>query len=218
MPFFLYTANRLLNKIKHIFARYTDFLKAVLTPLGAWGVFAIAAIDGSFLGMPVDLIVAGYVYQNRSRMLLYVLMAAAGSLLGSLVIYGIGYRGGITLLRKRMSPERFDKIHAGFEKHPFLGLMIPAMLPPPTPFKLFVLAAGAAEMSFVRFAGAIFAGRFLRFLIVGILTLRFGPEIVHSFGSFMGQHWQWVLAVILVGLIIWLARRRMGRPSEKPTT
>jgi membrane protein YqaA with SNARE-associated domain len=68
-----------LNTIKHFLARYTAFLWALLKPLGAWGVFAIAGLDGSLLGMPVDAVVAAYVYQKPSVFLIYVVMAAAGS-------------------------------------------------------------------------------------------------------------------------------------------
>jgi membrane protein YqaA with SNARE-associated domain len=193
-----------LNTIKHIFLRYTAFLWAVLKPLGAWGVFAIAALDGAALGLPMDPIVATYVYQNRSRFLLYVLMASAGSALGSIVIYGIGYLGGEELLRKRISPERFEKFHQAFEKHPFWSLMFPAMLPPPTPFKLFALAAAVSEMKLTHFLVAIFAGRFVRFLTLSILTLMFGPQFVHISGAIFREHWPWALAAVGVGLAIWL--------------
>src|SRR5216683_963984 len=98
------------------------------TPLGAWGVFAVAALDGAAVGLPMDLVIGGYVAQNHARLLLYVLMGAAGSAMGSLVVYGIGYAGGEEVLRKRVSPERFEKLHEGFEKHPFWSLMFPAML------------------------------------------------------------------------------------------
>jgi membrane protein YqaA with SNARE-associated domain len=145
------------------------------------------------------------VYQNRSRFLLYVLMASAGSALGSIVIYGIGYLGGEQMLRKRISPERFDKFHQAFERHPFWSLMFPAMLPPPTPFKLFALAAAVSEMKLTHFLMAIFAGRFVRFLVLAILTLMFGPQFVHIFGTVLVQHWPWVLAAVGVGLAIWLA-------------
>src|SRR6267143_5479361 len=154
---------------------------------------AFAAVDGSFMGLPLDAIFVSYVYNDRSRFVLYVLLASAGSALGSIVIYVIGYTGGEVLLRKRLSPERFQKIHASFEKHEFLALMLPAMLPPPTPFKAVVLAAAAFEMSFGRFLLAIFAGRFFRFLILGYLTLRFGPQVVEIGGGVIAHHFKWVL-------------------------
>jgi membrane protein YqaA with SNARE-associated domain len=200
-----------LNTIKHIFLRYTAFLWGLLKPLGAWGVFAIAALDGAALGLPMDPIVATYVYQNRSRFLLYVLMASAGSALGSIVIYGIGYLGGEELLRKRISPQHFEKFHRAFEKHPFWSLMFPAMLPPPTPFKLFALAAAVSEMQFTHFLLAIFAGRFVRFLMLSVLTLVFGPEFVRIFGSFFREHWAWALGAVAVGLATWLVVIRLKK-------
>ena len=202
-----------MNTVKHILTRYTGFLWALLKPLGAWGVFAMAGLDGSLLGMPVDAVVAAYVYQNPSRFLLYVVMAAAGSALGSVVIYVIGYKGGEELLRKRIPAERFAKIHSAFQKHPFWGLMFPAMLPPPTPFKLFVLAASVSEMQFSHFLLAIFAGRFLRFLLLAGLTIKFGPDIVHIMGSVFKTHWQWVLGAVLVGLAIWLVTRAVKKKA-----
>ena len=167
-----------MHTIKHIISAYGKWIWGVLAPLGVWGVFAISAVDAAFMGLPMDAIVAGYIYKDPSRYLLYVLLAASGSAVGSIVMYVIGYTGGEVLLRKRLSPERFEKIHASFDKHEFWALMFPAMLPPPTPFKAVVLAAAAFEMSFPRFMLAIFAGRFFRFLILGFLTLRFGPQVV----------------------------------------
>ena len=200
-----------LKTIKHIFSRYTAVLWAFLKPLGAWGVLLAAGLDGSLIGLPVDVIVAGYVYSDRQCFLLYVLMASVGSTLGSIVIYVIGYEGGEALLRKRMSEERFEKIHNAFDKHPFWSLMLPAMLPPPTPFKLFVLAAAVSEMRFSHFLLAIFCGRFVRFLILAGLTWKFGPQIVGVAGSLFTRHWGWVLAAVMLGLVVWLVIRSRKR-------
>lgn len=194
-------------------SRYSAFLWALLKPLGAWGVLVVAAIDGAFLGLPVDAVVAGYVYQDRSRFVLYALMASVGSALGSVVIYAIGYKGGEELLRKRIPPERFEKIHAAFNKHPFWSLMFPAMLPPPTPFKLFVLAAAVSEMGFLRFLLAIFSGRMVRFLLLGLLTIKFGPDVVHLFGTVFRQHYEWLLGAIAAGLVVWLLMRRQMKKT-----
>lgn len=172
--------------------------------MGAWGVFAIAAIDGAFLGLPMDPVVATYVYQHRSTFFLYVFMASAGSVVGCLVIYGVGYLGGETFLRKRIPAERFAKIHASFEKHPFWGLMFPAMLPPPTPFKLFVLAAAITEMSLSHFMLAIFCGRLIRFSILALLVLQFGPQIVELTAHVLKEHMAWVMAGLAGIFLIWL--------------
>ena len=206
-----------MKTIKHIISRYTAFLWAFLKPLGAWGVLVIAALDAGFVGLPVDPIVAGYVYQNRGRFLWYVLIASAGSALGSIVIYVIGYKGGEELLRKRIPPERFEKIHRAFDKHPFWSLMFPAILPPPTPFKLFVLAAAVSEMGFVRFLLAIFSGRVVRFLILGILTIKFGPEVVRLFGNLFREHLYMVMLVVATGVVGWLLGQKARRGNAAKT-
>src|SRR5437868_6995110 len=201
-----------MKTIKHIIARYTGFLWHILQPLGIWGVFAVAALDGAALGLPMDVVVGGYVAQNHGRWLLYVVMAASGSAIGSLVIYAIGYKGGEELLRKRMSKARFDKMHDAFEKHPFWSLMFPAMLPPPTPFKLFALGAAVAEMSVSHFLLAIFLGRFLRFTVLAGLVLYFGPGAVGSIRIFFSHHFHWVVLIAIAGVATWLiVRRRTSR-------
>jgi membrane protein YqaA with SNARE-associated domain len=205
-----------LNTIKHILTRYTAFLWILLKPLGAWGVFVIAGLDAAAVGLPMDVVVAGYVYQNRARFLLYVLMASAGSALGSIVLYLIGYIGGEAVLRKRISAERFDKLHRAFDQHPFWSLMVPAMLPPPTPFKLFVLAAALSEMQFSHFLLAIFSGRFVRFLVLALLTLKFGPQIVDLTEALLRHHLGWVLGAVVLGILIWLGARRPGKAQTPP--
>lgn len=200
-----------LETIKHIITRYTAFLWAILQPLGPWGVFVVAALDGAAFGLPMDVVVAGYVAKNHAGFLLYVLMAAAGSALGSLVIYAIGYKGGEELLRKRLSEARFQRLHAAFEKHPFWSLMFPAMLPPPTPFKMFALAAAVAEMSIGHFLLAIFLGRAIRFSLLGLLVLRFGPGVVHTLAVVFTHHFHWLLIAAALALAIWLLVRRKRR-------
>jgi len=204
-----------LNTLKHLLARYTLFLWALLKPLGVWGVMAIAALDGGFIGLPMDVVVAGYVYTDRSHFFWYAVLASVGSVLGSVVVYGIGYLGGENLLRKRISSERFEKLHASFDEHPFWALMFPAMLPPPTPFKLFVLAAAVFEMDFVRFTLAIFSGRMVRFLILSLLTLKFGPGVVHLVANVFHGHFYLILLVIAAGVIGWLMHRRAAKEESE---
>jgi membrane protein YqaA with SNARE-associated domain len=185
-------------------------------------VAGFAFVDSAFLGMPLDAIVGGYVYAAPRRFLLLSALAATGSALGSIVIYWIGYKSGEVLLLKRIGEERFKKIHASFERHEFLALMIPSMLPPPTPFKLFVLSAGVAEMRFSHFLGAIFAGRFLRFLLLSLLVIRFGPEIVGFVAGLVHTHARVVVAVLaaiaLLAWWLWRLRKRNGRRETGPET
>jgi membrane protein YqaA with SNARE-associated domain len=207
-----------LKTIKLILARYTKWLWGFLAPLGVWGVFVIAVIDSAFYGLPLDAVVAGYVYQDQSRFLLYVVLASAGSAVGSVVLYFIGYEGGEKLLRKRMSQQRFEQIHRSFDRHEFWALMLPAMLPPPTPFKLFVLAAAVFEMNFSHFLLAIFSGRFIRFLILSLLTMKYGRGVVTLVARLFSTHLHWTLgilgAAILVGVLLRLVLRK-NRNTKK---
>jgi membrane protein YqaA with SNARE-associated domain len=196
-----------LKTIGHILARYTAWILHLLGPLGIFGVFVIAFADSALLGMPVDAAVAFYVYQDHRRLLFYVGLASLGSALGSIPLYIIGYLGGEKVLRKRISEERFLRIHRSFEQHEFWALMFPGMLPPPMPFKIFVLGAAVFEMRFRDFLAAIFAGRFIRFLVLSLLTLWFGPQIVGLAGTVFRQHFYWGLAVVAVGILIWLLLR-----------
>jgi membrane protein YqaA with SNARE-associated domain len=209
-----------LKTIGHILARYTAWMLGAMKLLGIWGVLVIAFADSALLGMPVDFIVATYVYQDRRRLLLYVAMAALGSALGSIPLYIIGYIGGETVLRKRISEERFLKIHRSFERHEFWALMFPGMLPPPLPFKIFVLSAAVFEMRFRDFLVAVFLGRFVRFGVLSILVLYFGPQIVELFGGMFRRHWILILILMLgaimaglcVGAVLWL--RAKARDAE----
>jgi membrane protein DedA with SNARE-associated domain len=142
------------------------------------------------------------------------LLAASGSALGSLVIYAIGYAGGEELLRKRVSAERFEKLHNSFEKHPFWSLMFPAMLPPPTPFKAFVLAAAVAEMSISHFVIAIFLGRMVRFVILAVLVMQFGPGAIHVIRVFFSHHFHWLLLIAAAIIVVWLVVRKKRRARK----
>ena len=202
-----------MKTIAHILARYTAWIWGLLAPLGMWGVFVIAFADSALLGMPVDAVVAAYVYRDHSQFLLYVILASAGSALGSIPLYILGYLGGEKVLRKRISEERFQRIHLSFERHEFWALMFPGMLPPPMPFKVFVLGASVFEMRFSHFLIAIFAGRFVRFLTLSMLVLWFGPRVAALVGSLFRQHFLWLLAALAGALFLWLLLRR--RRKEK---
>jgi membrane protein YqaA with SNARE-associated domain len=205
-----------LEILKHLLARYGEFVWAMLKPLGSWAVFAIAAIDSAFFGFPLDPVVASYVYQDRPRFLLYAVMASAGSAAGCIILYLIGYKGGEVLLEKRISRTRFNKIRNAFDRHEFWALMFPSMMPPPFPFKVFVLAASVFEMNFWHFLLAIFVGRLVRFLILSLLVLKFGPQIVALTSAAVAKRWpELVLAVLVIGgLFAWFWRRARRESSD----
>jgi membrane protein YqaA with SNARE-associated domain len=202
-----------LKTLGHILKSYTAWIWRILGPLGIWGVFVIAFADSALLGMPVDAVVAAYVYNDRPRFLLYVILASLGSAVGSIPLYLLGYAGGEAVLRKRISEERFQKIHDSFERHEFWALMFPGMLPPPMPFKIFVLGAAVFEMRFAHFLAAIFAGRFVRFFVLSLLTLWLGPHVAQLAGELFRRHFLLVLLAVAVGALTWWWLRLRGHLS-----
>jgi uncharacterized membrane protein YdjX (TVP38/TMEM64 family) len=93
--------------------------------------------------------------------------------------------------------------------------MFPGMLPPPMPFKIFVLGAAVFEMRFRDFLAAVFAGRFVRFLTLALLTLWFGPQIVGLMGKLVRQHFSWLLGAVAGGVLVWLVMRRSKRRKAR---
>jgi membrane protein YqaA with SNARE-associated domain len=206
-----------LDWIKHAIAKYTGFIQAVLVPLGSFGVFAIAFVDSAAFGIPLDPVVVGWVYAHPQKWWLYALMASSGSALGSSFLWWVGIRGGEPLLEKRFGKVRMEQMRDRFEKQEFVALAGASMLPPPTPFKLFVLAAGVFDMRLKNFLAAVFVGRMVRFTIVSFLTIRFGPQIVQVTRNLLLQHLRQtggVIAALLVlaGLLWYLHRSRKRAP------
>jgi membrane protein YqaA with SNARE-associated domain len=165
--------------LKHFFLRIVAFWKLVLMPalakLGFWGAGAIALLDSSSIPVPMDAYLAIAIWNDKSRFLLYIFLAAAGSAVGGLLPYALGRAGGELFLLKRINRERFEAMRSRFERQEFLAVMIPSMLPPPAPWKLFVFASGVFEMRVTLFLGAVFVGRLLRWLILALLVLQLGP-------------------------------------------
>jgi membrane protein YqaA with SNARE-associated domain len=153
-------------------------LLSVLKPLGFWGVGALAAIDSSTLAIPMDIVVAGYVWADRKHFWLYAVMVGLGSAIGALVPFFVGRAGGELFLLRHVDRAKYEQLRTRFERQEFFAVMIPAALPPPTPFKLFAFGAGVFEMRWLPYMAAVFCGRTLHYLILGILTVRFGPQIV----------------------------------------
>jgi len=179
---------------------------AFLRTLGGWGVLALAAIDSAAIPIPLDALVAGYVFSNPGRAWLYAIAGAVGSALGSLIPYYLGRAGGELFLLKRIDEAKLQRIRDRFERQEFLALMVPATLPPPTPFKLFVFSAGVFEMRLPWFLAAIVAGRLVRFSVLSVLTVIFGPSIVTQIKNLVRNHPSLAVAigigVMVLGYIV----------------
>jgi membrane protein YqaA with SNARE-associated domain len=202
------------KRLVELSTKYRVLLLGFLKPLGFWGVGAVAVLDSSSIPVPMDLIVAGYAWSDPHRFYLYVLMAGIGSAIGGLVPYWLGRAGGEIFLMKRIDRARYEKMRDRFERQEFLALMIPSMMPPPTPWKVFVFAAGVFEMKVVSFMLAVLAGRIVRFTVVSLLTIRYGPQIVHDLTILMQQHMLAMLValgVVLIVLAVLALRKGMSK-------
>jgi membrane protein YqaA with SNARE-associated domain len=203
-----------LKRLAALSVKYRALLLGFLKPLGFWGVGAVAVLDSSSIPVPMDLIVAGYAWSDAHRFYLYLLMASIGSAIGGLVPYWIGRAGGEIFLMKRIDRVRYEKMRDKFERQEFLALLIPSMMPPPTPWKLFVFAAGVFEMRVVSFMLAVFAGRAVRFTVVSLLTIRYGPQIVHEVAEMTHRHMLAMLiglGVVLGALAVVAVRKGLGK-------
>jgi membrane protein YqaA with SNARE-associated domain len=211
---------RILKKILHLFLKYKVWLLAILKPLGFWGVGGLGLVDAAAIPVPMDLFIAGYVWADKRHFYLYVIMAAAGSAVGGLVFFLLGRAGGELFLMKRIDRTRYEQLRDRFEKQEFLAMTIPSILPPPTPWKLFVIAAGVFEMKMMPFMLSVFVGRVIRYTITAILTITYGPEIVNIVERLATRHRVALSAgviAVLALLVYWLWRtvwKRRGKKDE----
>jgi membrane protein YqaA with SNARE-associated domain len=188
----------------------------VAVSLGGPGLFVIAFLDSSFLSLPQinDILVVLMVTRHKAWMPYYAAMATLGSIGGCSVIYSLARKGGEAFLRRRLKQAHVNRALALYRKHGLMALMIPALLPPPAPFKLFVLAAGLADVRPVSFVLAIAIARGLRYLLLGTLAVYYGDaalELMRTQGR--------TVLLGLVGLLVvmalawWLWTRREGKDA-----
>jgi membrane protein YqaA with SNARE-associated domain len=145
-------------------------------------------------------------------------MAAAGSAIGSSIVYVIGKSGGEAVLHKRMSAERIARMRQRFEEREFVTLMFASVLPPPAPFKLFLISAAAFQMGFARYLLSIFLGRIIRFTVLAVLVIRFGPQVAGWLSSALRNHLLLTLIVFCAGVAaLWwvLAWRKRKKANSR---
>jgi membrane protein YqaA with SNARE-associated domain len=198
--------------MKHVIA----WAQAFALSIGGLGLFFVAFIDASVLSLPEvnDILIVYMTMKSPSFLLYYVAMATAGSVGGSLVVYYIGKKGGEALLRRQFARDKVDRMHARFRRFGMATVVVPAMLPPPVPLKLFVLGAGAAGMSAGTFAAAVGIGRGLRYLVEGVLAYYYGAaalDYIRRNGPEVGL---WAGALAAVGLVLYYWRRHRRDAAE----
>lgn len=182
--------------------------------LGGVGLFIIALLDSSFLSFPQinDLLIIVLSTKYPERMPYYAAMTTIGSLIGCFLLYGVARRGGEVFLRKRLKGRYVDRAITLYQRHGLLAVVVPALLPPPVPFKVFVLLAGAAAVSPIRFAIAVGIGRGIRYFGQGYLAVLYGEqaaEFMRAHGTAIGIGLA-VTALAIGAAVFFLRRRRHG--------
>ncbi len=200
MPF----AKRLVAKLGQFLGLY-----------GGWGLFAASFLDSSFLSLPLvnDLLLIHLASRSPARALLYAFACALGSVLGASMVYGLA-RGGRSLLRRSPPAEAPPRIRQWLDRNAFLALVVASVLPPPVPFKMFLLAAGALRVDFWKFASGLMLGRSLRFVAVALIGASFGAQAE----AYLRERLGWT-SLVVAALAVALAlsyRAVMSRFSDSP--
>jgi len=193
--------------------RLLSRVQSLALALGAPGLLLVTFLDSSFLSLPeaTDLLLIWMVVQHKTLMPLYAGTAVVGSVAGSLVLYYIGRKGGDALVRSRFNSTSVDRALGTIQRWGVLAVLIPCLLPPPAPFKIFILLAGAAGISVSRFVLAIAVGRTLRYFAEGFLAVRYGDraiEYVHANGRTASLALVGVICAGLGGYFLWTKARR----------
>ena len=185
--------------------------------MGGPGLFTVAFLDSSFISLPQinDILVVLLVTQHKAWMPYFVTMATLGSVVGCYVIYYLAEKGGEAFLRRRLRPGSTERALALYRRHGLMALMVPALLPPPSPFKLFVLMAGVAGVRPVPFVTAIAVARGVRYVGLGILAIYYGDaalELMRTRGRDVALG---MVALILVAAVsVWLWQRYNSQTRE----
>jgi membrane protein YqaA with SNARE-associated domain len=187
------------------------WLTAIVASAGGLGLFLIAFLDSSVLTFPVinDLLLINLSIRYPARMPYYAAMATLGSVAGCLFLYYLARKGGEAMFHKHAGP-RAQHIHAWINRNGFVSILVTALLPPPTPFKIFVIAAGALEMPVQTFVLGLLVARGFRFFGEGILAVKYGDRA----SQFLLTHKLEVAGITLGAVLcLYLATRIAFRPK-----
>jgi membrane protein YqaA with SNARE-associated domain len=179
--------------------RFAAWIQAFALGLGAPGLFIVAFLDSSFLSLPEinDILLIWMVTEHKTRMPVYALASTLGSIAGCVVLYYVGLKGGDALIRRRFHADRVDRALGVIQRNGILAVLIPSLLPPPAPFKIFVLLAGVAGIPISRFILAIGIGRGIRYFGEGLLAIWYGDQAI----AYLENNLKTV-SLALIGLLV----------------
>lgn len=191
-----------------------DFARAV----GGFGLFTVAFLDASFLSLPEinDLLIVWMIARHKPLMIYYATAATLGSVAGCLVPYYLGWRGGEVVLRRRFHDRHVQRAMKFSQRYGALAIVVPALLPPPAPFKVFVVLAGVARVAPFTFAVSVAIGRSVRFFGLGLLAVWYGDFAfdwlrIHSTSIVFAIG----MAALVGGLAFYVWRSRRSAASNK---
>lgn len=201
------------NSISDLFAGY-----------GGLAVLLLAIGDSSFISVPEGndiLIVILSTGGSWSNMAYYVSMTVIGSVTGCFFLYSVGRKGGRAILKKRFSIQKIERAEKAYNKYGILAVLIPSILPPPLPFKIFVLSAGVFGMPALKFLSAVAIGRSIRYAMWGILAVLYGNSVILFLENnlrIVGTVLAVVVLLGIVGTILFFLRKKNRRMDiESPT-
>ena len=200
----------LFEKFMKGLSRLSDFLVA----FGPLGLFVVAVLDSSFVPLPssADALMLLLTAAHPRWMIFYAIVATAGSATGCLILYYASRRAGRRALA-RFSESKQQRVKQLIDRYDVLSVLVASLLPPPFPFKLFVVTAGVFRFSVVRFLAAIMVGRGFRFLLEGYFAIRYGAQAK----VFLGKYYPWIgiglAAVIIAVFLIRILWKRRSEPG-----
>ena len=200
-----------MKSLLHPVTKWLTRLSEYLITFGAFGLFAVALLDSTFVPLPssCDALMLLLSATYPSWMLLYAFMATAGSALGCLILYLISRRAGARALN-RFSEAKQARVKNWIERYDMFAVLAATLLPPPFPFKIFVVSAGVFRFSLLRFMLAIIVGRAFRFLLEGYFAVRYGTQAK----EILAKYYPWIGIGLVVGIIVFvLLRQKLKRPE-----
>jgi len=198
--------------------QFVAWLEPIVERFGGVGMAILAAVDCSFISMPnaTDVLIIWQTIEHPDRWAYYAFMTTLGSVVGSMVIYEIGRRSGEAFLLRRFKPEKVARVRAVFGRYGMWAIAVVAMLPPPAPYKVFVLLAGVGGVGPGLFALAVFIGRGLRYGIEAWLARVYGEAATQLVKDNLTAFGLWVLAGCLAAgavALVWQRRSRRRRAA-----
>lgn len=194
---------------------FLDGVRALALALGGPGLFLVALLDSSFLPLPgiTDVLLVVTVTRHPAAMLWYVAVTVAGSVAGCLALHYLGRKGGEALVRKKFTGEKIERAMAALQRNGVMAVLVPCLLPPPAPFKIFMLLAGVVGISAGRLATALAIGRGVRYLVLGTLAVAYGERTmayVQAHGASVSLAAAGVVVAGFAAYLLW-HKARAGR-------